>query len=140
MRVPQIKVLVVDDHQDYCAYVALLLKNELGDRVRVETTRDALTALSLVVKFKPEIVVMAMSSPHFQPEIFIKTLRKRHPYIDVLAMTTNDPLEAERMGATKAFLKTELNPKLTNYIANQNWGHLIARRLRYFGFPNAQVI
>lgn len=140
MRFPQIKVLVVDDHKDYRDFVALLLKNQLGDRVRVETARDALTALSLVAKFRPEIVVTVMNSPHFQSEVFIQTLRKRHPHVDILAMTTNDPLEAERMGATKAFLKTELNPKLTNYIANQNWGHLIARRLRYFGFSTAKVV
>ena len=103
-----IRVLLVDDHAVVRQGLKMFLELDSGIEV-VGEARDGLEAIEMAGRLKPAVVVMDLLMPKMTGLEATRELRRLHPDIDVLALTSvlddNSVVEAIKSGATGYLLK-----------------------------------
>jgi len=100
------RILIIDDDADIRASLGEALA-EHGAEVQVAD--DGLTALPLLERFDPELVLCDVRMPEIGGLSFLETVRRRRPSVDVILMTAFDDMEtvasAMRGGALDFLVK-----------------------------------
>jgi DNA-binding NtrC family response regulator len=100
------RILIVDDDADIRASLSEALAEHGAD---VQVADDGLTALPLLERFDPELVLCDVRMPDIGGLSFLETVRSRRPSVDVILMTAFDDMEtvasAMRGGAVDFLVK-----------------------------------
>lgn len=103
-----IKVLVVDDHPVVRDGLRGMLCGQ-PDLAVVGEAADGLEALAEVARLLPDVVLMDLRMPRLDGVAAIERIRRRHPAVQVLVLTTYDAdrdiVRALEAGATGVVLK-----------------------------------
>jgi DNA-binding NarL/FixJ family response regulator len=107
----QIRVLLVDDDEDFLASLAELVERQPELSV-VGAVSDGIAALDLVDREKPDAVVIDLHMPLLDGVSTVARLRHDRPSLCLIAITGDDAAELRRAakdaGADDVLLKQEL--------------------------------
>lgn len=110
-----IQIILADDHAIFRAGVKALLQME-DDLCVIDEVRDGREAYSVIVKIKPDLVLMDLSMPHANGTEVIAKIKKRCPEIRILALTVHKEEEYVRAtlaaGANGYILKDDSHEEL----------------------------
>jgi DNA-binding NarL/FixJ family response regulator len=110
-----IRVMIVDDHQIVREGLQILLMEESEFEV-VGTAADGATAVNLVEKLSPDVILMDLVLPDLNGIEVTRRILRSHPSMRVLILTTfaedQSVRDAIRAGATGYLLKDVLKPDL----------------------------
>lgn len=108
------KIVVVEDNQDLLDLYTYEFKNSGFDVIKAE---DGIQGLNLILKEKPDLVVLDIMLPNLDGLSMLKELRLtpgdvgRTPVVVLTALSDQAFAdEAMRLGANEYFLKTEFIP------------------------------
>ncbi len=115
------KILVVDDQRIVCYSLQRFLQSE---GYKVETATSGKEALSILDRFRPDLVIMDVRMPEMDGLEVLKTIKASYPKIQVIMMTaystTEKAIEAIKLGAydylTKPFDNYELLMRIADAI------------------------
>jgi len=100
------RILIVDDDADIRASLGEALTERHFD---VEVASDGLTALPLIERFGPDLVLCDVRMPEINGLSLLELIRERRPSVDVILMTAFDDMEtvasAMRGGAVDFLVK-----------------------------------
>ena len=104
----KIKILITDDHSIVRAGIHGMLETQPDFEVVAEA-KNGKEALEYVEKFKPSVVLMDLRMPEMDGVDAIRKIKKQHPHIHILVLTTYDTdadiVRAVDAGATGYLLK-----------------------------------
>jgi CheY-like chemotaxis protein len=113
------RVLVVDDHRDYCQLVARWLR-KLGGGVRVELAASAAEALSLIESTPPDLVITDLRMPGMDGLELTRKVKEKAPAPVVIVMTSAEPPQfrerANAAGADYCVEKDNLQARLLEFL------------------------
>jgi CheY-like chemotaxis protein len=93
------QILVVDDERS----VRQVLRDVLTDAgYTVETAPDGRTALELIARTPPDLVMTDVMMPHLDGWALLARVRERLPVLPVIVMSAVDPRDARRHRAITA--------------------------------------
>jgi DNA-binding NarL/FixJ family response regulator len=108
LKLPEINVLIVDDHLLFSEALGELLSKDKCIRV-VATAANGEEALKLVKLHQPDLILMDLSMPGMSGAETTRRILVNHPKMRVLVITThggeNDIFDALRAGAVGYILK-----------------------------------
>lgn len=81
------KILVVEDEQDLQTYLKELL---LDNGYSVQTASDGVSALSILKKSEPNLVILDLGLPNISGETVCLEIRKKYPSLPVVILTARD--------------------------------------------------
>jgi NarL family two-component system response regulator LiaR len=105
---PPIRVMIVDDHEMVRDGLAVLVDG-FDDLALVGEASNGAEAVELFSRVKPDVILMDLSMPKMDGIATTKVLRENHPDIKIIALTSSQDSERQRLatqaGATKFLLK-----------------------------------
>jgi DNA-binding NarL/FixJ family response regulator len=114
-----IKILAVDDHPFLRRGLASLI-DEAGDMQVVAEASNALEALELFIKFRPDVTLMDLQLPDLSGFEAILLIRQKYPEARIIVLTTYEgdifARRALKVGATGYLLKSMIREELINAI------------------------
>lgn len=124
-----IRVMIVDDHPMLRDGVVGSIKRQ-SDMVVAAEAGDGAAAIAAIAEAGPDVVLMDLQMPGIDGLEAIQTIRKRHPEIRILVLTTYvgdaKALRALRAGANGYLLKSAMRTDLIDAIrAVHRGGHHI---------------
>ena len=117
-RAAAIRVLVVDDDEDFAAFATSLLDAEDAITV-VGDARDGLEALALAADLSPDVVVMDVNMPRMDGAEATRLIRRASPAMQVVLVTAAEEpdVEAARaFGAAARLSKDETESRLVEAV------------------------
>ncbi len=116
-----IRILVVDDEKEICSFLKEFLERK---EYQVSTATDADTALELVEKEKPHLVLLDIRMPQTDGVSLLQQIKKINPDIGVIMVTAvRDEILAKRtieLGADGYITKPiDLNYLETNVLVKR---------------------
>ncbi|OGH09731.1 MAG: hypothetical protein A2152_03920 [Candidatus Levybacteria bacterium RBG_16_35_6] len=105
-------ILIVEDDKDFQKFLKdLLVKNGYS----VQTTAKGISALELVEKIEPDLLILDLNLPDMHGESVCSEVRKEHPNLPIIMLTAksaiSDRVQGLNMGAddyvTKPFIPEE---------------------------------
>jgi DNA-binding NtrC family response regulator len=104
---PQTKVLLVDDEVEFASALAerLQLRN-----YSVQTANNALEALGLVYKDRPDVVILDLRIPGMDGIETLKTIKKFDPTIEVIMLTGHGDVQSVQEGMTSGAFEYIMKP------------------------------
>lgn len=115
----KIKVMLVDDHTLFRAGVTMLLQLE-SDMQVVGEANDGQLALELMLKCKPDVVVLDISMPGLDGISVARSVLERLPNVKILMVTQYENreyiLRATKLGVAGYLLKSAAADELVNAI------------------------
>jgi len=122
-----IKVLICDDQLMVREGLNTILSNTEADIQIVGLARDGAQALDLIPKLNPNVVLMDLKMPVMNGVQATQQIKKDHPHVRVLILTTYDAdewvFDAIRAGADGYLLKDADQEKLIQAILETATGH-----------------
>jgi DNA-binding NtrC family response regulator len=94
MKVP-IRVLIVDDERDFVEMLSLRLADD-GHKVR--TAYDAEEGLAAIAETEPDVVVLDIRMPGMDGITALRTIRARHPIVEVVLLTGHGSVDTAVQG------------------------------------------
>ena len=114
-----IRVLICDDQAIVCEGLQAILSTAQGIEV-VGTANDGAQAVEMVAEAQPDVVLMDLKMPVMNGVQATRLIRKQHPQVRVLVLTTYDAdewvFDAVRGGASGYLLKDTPREKLIEAI------------------------
>jgi len=103
----QTKVLLVDDEVEFTAALAerLQLRN-----YSVQTANNALEALGLVYKDRPDVIILDLRIPGMDGIEALKTIKKYDPTIEVIMLTGHGDVQSVQEGMTSGAFEYIMKP------------------------------
>ncbi len=124
----KIKVLLADDQSILADGIAGLLASS-GEIEVVGIAQDGFSALDLVEKTHPDVVLMDIRMPNMNGVIATQEIKRRHPDVKVVILTTFDDsdyiLNAINNGASGYLLKDTSSAALIDAVKNAYAGDTI---------------
>jgi DNA-binding NtrC family response regulator len=103
----QTKVLLVDDEVEFT--VALAERLQLRN-YSVQTANNALEALGLVYKNRPDVVILDLRIPGMDGIETLKTIKKYDPTIEVIMLTGHGDVQSVQEGMTGGAFEYIMKP------------------------------
>jgi DNA-binding NarL/FixJ family response regulator len=99
-----INIMVVDDSSRARSALTACISLQVGVRITVEAS-NGLEAISKIESSTPDIVIMDMQMPFMDGIEATKIIKKRWPWVKVIALTINQNYRSEALSAgADAFL------------------------------------
>lgn len=119
------KVLVVEDDQGIQEFLRELL---LDNGFAAEVASDGVTALSLIKKSQPDLVLLDLGLPNLAGEAVCLEIRKKYPDLPIIILTAKDDVSdvvrGLNLGAddyiTKPFVADELIARIKARLRNSD--------------------
>lgn len=109
----RIRVLLVDDQKLFVESLRLVIDSRSSDLEVIGVAYDGITAIEMVAKLKPDLVVLDVRMPGMDGVETVKILKQRYPELRVLMLTTFDEDEqvtqALQFGAV-GYLMKDMSP------------------------------
>ncbi len=107
------KILIVEDDSGLQKYLKELI---LDNGYSVQTAPDGISALNLIAKVSPDLVILDLGLPNMSGESVMMEVRKKYPDLPIVVLTAKDSIseivQGLNMGAddymTKPFIGSEL--------------------------------
>lgn len=117
-------VLVVEDNPGFQKYLKELL---VENNYVVQTASDGVTALEMLKKSEPDLVVLDLGLPNVSGETICLEIRKKYPNLPVIILTardtTSDIVQGLNLGAddhmTKPFIADEFIARIKARLRNR---------------------
>jgi DNA-binding NtrC family response regulator len=103
----QTKVLLVDDEVEFT--VALAERLQLRN-YSVQTANNALEALGLVYKNRPDVIILDLRIPGMDGIETLKTIKKYDPTIEVIMLTGHGDVQSVQEGMTSGAFEYIMKP------------------------------
>jgi DNA-binding NtrC family response regulator len=103
----QTKVLLVDDEVEFAAALAERLQMR---NYYVHTANNALEALGLVYKDRPDVVILDLRIPGMDGLETLKTIKKFDPTIEVIMLTGHGDVHSVKEGMTSGAFEYIMKP------------------------------
>lgn len=119
------KVLIVEDDQGIQEFLRELL---LDNGFAAEVASDGITALSLIKKSQPDLVILDLGLPNLAGEAVCLEIRKKYPDLPIIILTAKDDvsdvIRGLNLGAddyiTKPFVADELVARVKARLRNSD--------------------
>ncbi len=115
----KIRIMIADDQPLMCDGLKTILENEEGIEV-IATVEDGLKAYELGCQLKPDVILMDIRMPVMDGVESVRLIKRKHPEIIVIILTTFDDdeyiLDALTNGANGYLLKSIQTEKLIRCI------------------------
>ncbi len=115
----KIRIMIADDQPLMCDGLKTILENEEGIEV-IATVGDGLKAYELGCQLKPDVILMDIRMPVMDGVESVRLIKRQHPEIIVIILTTFDDdeyiLDALTNGANGYLLKSIQTEKLIRCI------------------------
>ena len=113
------RILLADDHQLLLQGIASVLR-EVDDVAVVATAGNGYEVLDAVPQHQPHLVVLDLNMPHYDGLKCLQELRKRHPELKVLVLTSYSQPElleeVKRLGADGYLNKNSSSAELKSAV------------------------
>jgi DNA-binding NtrC family response regulator len=103
----QTKVLLVDDEVEFTAALAERLQLR---HYSVQTANNALEALGLVFKNRPDVIILDLRIPGMDGIETLKTIKKYDPTIEVIMLTGHGDVQSVQEGMKSGAFEYIMKP------------------------------